>query len=224
VQVVSASGRIDYERLRADDVALRAFVGWIAVHGPESGHFKLLDDDRRLAWHLNAYNALVLWGVLQRWPLESVRDVPGPLGAGSGFFWGLRFFVDGERRHLHGYEQATILALYEEPLSHAALSCASVGCPPLRAELYRADRLGEQLTDQMRRWVNAGAVRLDPESGFAFSSIFDWYAEDFRAWAGAETPCEAVLPYAEGALAEALVAAPDCPRSFAPYDWSLNRL
>lgn len=225
-RIVTPDGRVDYDVLRADPAPLQAFVGWVAEHGPESDGFKLMDDDRRLAWHLNAYNALVLWGVLQSWPIGSVHDVPGPFGAGSGFFWKLRFAVDGERRSLHDYEQVTILSTYQEPLSHAALNCASRSCPPLRAELYTQKRVDDQLADQMRRWVAGGAVTVegDPAKGgtFVFNAIFDWYAEDFRVWAGAETPCAAVAPYAVGEIAAALAAAPGCPHRFAPYDWALN--
>lgn len=225
--VVGPDGAVDYDTLRARRSALDAFVGWIARHGPESDGMSITDDNGRLAWHLNAYNALVLWGVLEQWPLQSVRDVPGPFGPGSGFFWSLRFVIDGERKHLHGYEQAVILATYQEPLAHAALNCASRSCPPLRPELYRRATLDVQLVDQMRVWVaSGGAVRVegDPAAGgrFVYNEIFDWYADDFARWAGQDTPCRAVRPYADGPLAAALDAAPECPRAFAPYDWSLN--
>ena len=237
-QIVTAEGLIDYELLRADPEPLADFVGYIAVHGPETDGYRLLDDNRRLAWHLNAYNALVLWGILEHWPLSSVHDVKGPLGTPSAFFWWPRFGVDNERMNLHRYEQNVILATYEEPLAHAALNCASRSCPPLRGELYRAKALENQLADQMRRWVASGsAVTMegDPASGgrFVFNAIFDWYAEDFAIWAGATTPCQAIRPYAASAdtaatvdtpnaLTTALDVAPDCPHTFAPYDWRLN--
>ena len=84
----------------------------------------------------------------------------------------------------------------------------------------------------MWRWVASGGavtVEGDPAIGgrFVFNAIFDWYSGDFEIWAGATTPCAAIRPYAapEGEstpLSMALEAAPDCPRTFAPYDWSLN--
>jgi len=222
-QIVTRDGGVDYALLRAEPEALTDFVGWIAEHGPESDHFRLLDDDRRLAWHLNAYNALVLWGVLQAGDIEGVRDVPAPLGPpGAGFFAWWRFRVDGERTSLWWYEQAVILATYEEPLAHAALNCASRSCPPLRPDLYRKDGLRSQLDDQMRRWVAGGGAVWREGQTFVFNAIFDWYADDFSRWAGAGNPCSAVRPYADEELARALDAAPGCPHSFAEYDWGLN--
>lgn len=222
-EVVTPDGRVDYDALRADPAALRDFVGWVARHGPESDHFRLLDDDRRLAWHLNSYNALVLWGVLEAGPIGSVHDVPAPVGPpGTGFFGWWRFEVDGERTSLWRYEQAVILATYEEPLAHAALVCASRSCPPLRPDLYRKETLRTQLEDQMRRWVAGGGAVAQEGDTFVFNAVFDWYADDFARWSGAATPCAAVRPWADEQLAGALDAAPDCPHRFAPWDWALN--
>lgn len=219
---VTPSGLVDYEVLRADPQPLADFVGWIAEHGPETDRFRLLDDDRRLAWHLNAYNATVLWRVLAHWPLTSVQEVPSLLGPpGTGFFLRERHRIDREPVSLYWYERALILPTYEEPLAHAALNCASRSCPPLRGDLYRDATLNVQLKDQMRRWVAEGAVTLVGGS-FEFNPIFEWYADDFRRWAGADTPCDVVRPYADEALLGALHAHPECPHTFAAYDWSLN--
>lgn len=222
-RAVTPDGQVDYDVLRAHIGDLGAFVGWVGQHGPETDGFRLLDDDRRLAWHLNAYNALVLYGVLLSEPIRSVRDVAAPLGPpGTGFFWWWRFEVDRERMNLHWYERGVILPTYQEPLAHAALNCASRSCPPLRPELYRARDIDAQLQDQMGRWVNGGGGVVDTPDGFIFNAIFDWYANDFEAYAGAQTPCAAVRPYAAETLAAALDSRPDCPHRFAAYDWSLN--
>ena len=223
-RIVTPEGLVRYDLLQADSGPLQQFIGWLAVHGPETDGFRLLDDNRRLAWHLNAYNAFVLWGVLQHSSsglLHSVNDVPG-------FFWKFDFGQDGERISLFSYETRVILPTYQEPLAHGALNCASRSCPPLRAELYSATNLQEQLEDQMRRWVDSpdptrAAVSWDDTlHQFAFSQIFDWYSRDFRDWGAADDPCRAVRAYATGDLKERLLSHPDCPHTFYPYDWSLN--
>ncbi len=217
-RIVTTDGLVRYDLLREDPTALRDFVGWIAVHGPETDSYRLLDDNRRLAWHLNAYNALALWGVLQAGPIASVKDVPG-------FFWRQAFAIDGERMSLHTYESRVLLPTYEEPLVHAALVCASRSCPPLSPQLYRSADLQVQLEGRMRTWVGAtdptrAAVTWDGDE-LVFNPIFDWYHRDFRDWAGAENPCEAVRPYANSFL-RAHLDAPGCPHRFYDYDWGLN--
>lgn len=220
--VTTDDGLVRYDLLRQDPAPLRDFVGWIAAHGPETDGFRLLDDDRRLAWHLNAYNALVLWSVVQADPaLRSVLDLPG-------FFWWREFAVDGERVSLYNYERRDILPTYQEPLAHAALNWGARSCPPLRAELYRAGDVQEQLQNQMRRWVatpdpKRTAVYWDEQSvEFVFSPIFDRHGDDFRRWAGAETPCDAVRPYGNVALRARLSAHKGCPHRFYEVDGSLN--
>lgn len=225
-RAVTEDGLVRYDVLRQDPEPLERYVGWIAVHGPETDGFRLLDDNRRLAWHINAYNALVLWGVLQG--SADSGALPGSVNDIAGFFWKQEFGVDGERLSLFTYETRVILPTYQEPLAHAALNCASRSCPPLRKELYSASGVQGQVEDQMRRWVASpdptrAAVTWDPAARqFAFSPIFDWYDRDFRAWAGADTPCAAVRPWATIALQALLDAHPDCPGRFYAYDWSLN--
>ena len=225
-RIVTDDGLVRYDVLRNDASALESFIGWIAVHGPETDNVRLLDDNRRLAWHLNAYNALVLWGVLQSEhsrgaPLPSVRDV-------KGFFWWQVFGVDGEKISLGLYETRVILPTYQEPLSHAALNCASRSCPPMRSALYTASGLQNQLEDQMRRWMSTEdatrtAMDWDPTAKeFVFSPIFDWYGKDFYDWGGAQSPCEMVSRYATLRQRALLDANRDCPHRFYSYDWSLN--
>lgn len=221
-EVVTAEGLVDYARLRADPAPLRAYVGWVAEHGPESDGWRLLDDDRRLAYHLNAYNAWVLYGVLEHWPLDSVKSVPAPFGPpGTGFFGWMQVRVDQEWKSLHGWEQWHIRPIYQHPLIHAALNCGARSCPPLRPRLYDEDALDAQLEEQMARWVDHGAVRREGDT-LVFNAIFDWYADDFREWDGAATPCDAVRPYAGDEVSRWLAELPGCPHRFADYDWSLN--
>lgn len=221
-EIVTEAGRVDYRRLRKNPRPLREYLGWVAEHGPESDGWRLMDDNRRLAYHINAYNAWVLYGVLKHWPIASVKDVHAPFGPpGTGFFGWMRVRVDQEWVSLHTWERWHIFPVYQHPLVHVALNCAARSCPPLRNRVYTAAKLDEELDEQMRRWVNGGAVAREGDT-LVFSAIFDWYAEDFRAWAGAETPCAAVEPYAEGEVARWLAELPDCPRRFAAYDWGLN--
>ena len=92
--------------------------------------------DRKIAFLINAYNASVIAGVLNNGgrSLSSVLDVTaGTFPArGAGFFLGQTFQIDAEWLTLYHLEHQYLLGDFEEPLIHAGLNCASVGCPPLR--------------------------------------------------------------------------------------------
>ena len=67
-----------WKQSSADVQALKEIINQIGTNGPSSQ-----ERDAQLAYYINAYNALVLWGVLDHYPFTSVRDI-APL---YGFFW-----------------------------------------------------------------------------------------------------------------------------------------
>lgn len=220
-EVVDERGLVDYDALAANRAPLDAYVGWL---GRPKGRSN--DGDDRLADDLNAYNAFVLWGVLETGRPASVQDVPGRFFSkpGAGFFV--------ERAYTLGYDHVSLWELEHERIRvrsmdvrvHAAMNCASQSCPPLRRELYDAKRISQQLTDQMHTWVNdPRGIRVTPDH-LEFSPIFDWFAKDFSFWTGHKTLCEVTAKYAEPALAERLdtLNTQGCPAPFFEYDWRLN--
>lgn len=209
-------GGVDYAGLAADRSDLDAYLGSLAGARPDEW-----SEERRLAFWVNAYNAVVVHHVLERYPgIESVEDE-------DGFFDELTFPVAGAQRTLDAIEER---AREIDPRVHFAVVCASTSCPDLRGEAYRAERVDDQLDEQTRRFL------ADPDKGLRYdrdanalwlSSIFKWYAGDFT---GGST---AVAFFARGGLVEWVL--PFLPRELAAeierreprvryldYDWSLN--
>ncbi len=211
-QVVIEDGLVDYQDLRGDREALGAYVAWLSqpqeVQGPA-----------RLAMLMNAYNAFVLEGVLRNWPLESVRDVK--LGllklGGGGFFVGQRFLLEGRWVSLSDLENSQIREGFQDPRVHAAINCASAGCPPLSPTLWAAETLDPELDRAMTRFVQT-RTRVDGDQ-LVLSQIFEWFGDDFTGWGQAESLCAYTARFepTHQALADA-----GCPHRFEPYDWSLN--
>lgn len=220
--VVTEDGLVDYDALEARRDDLDAFVAFLGRPHALGGPKKM---DRHALW-LNAYNALVMFQVLERGRPESVLDVPGVVPIpGSGFFLETDFRVGGERLSLSEIEHERVRMLELDLRDHAALNCASRSCPPLRASLYVQQGLPGQLDAQMRRWVNdpERGVRVDGEVAH-FSAIFDWYARDFEFMSAGRDPCAIAATYADPPLSDRLLTLSErgCPRAFLPYDWSLN--
>lgn len=218
-EAVQADGLVDYEVLRADPVPLEEYVGWL---GQDPGE---LSREEAFARGINAYNAFTLLGVLENWPLDSVKSVKiGILPSfGAGFFAAQRFPYGGDTTSLEDLEHGHLRPDFQDARLHAAINCASVGCPPLSPELYEAARLEAQLDAAMGRMV-ATRVHLEEtgrgETRVVFNEIFKWFEEDFLEWNGSASLCHYVADFdaAYRPLAEA-----GCPHRFAPYDWSLNQ-
>ena len=168
-----ASTRVDYAALRGSPEWERLLAS-LRSDDPS----RLGSRDERLAFWINAYNILAIDVVRRHHPVRSIRDVGGLLSpvwkkpAGE---------IGGETYTLDGIEHG-ILRKLGEPRIHGAIVCASLSCPPLRREPYRAADLDAQLDENVRRWLadpRKGA-RLDRASGtLTLSPILHWFAEDF---------------------------------------------
>lgn len=223
--VVTADGLVDYDLLEQRRESLDDFVVWLAE--PDNWSGKMTKD-----WHaryLNAYNALVLYQVLERGRPSSVLDPRRLLPvAGSAFFLETQFKVGPDWLSLTEIEHERLRQKELDIRDHAALNCASRSCPPLRSELYRAAGKGmlrSQLDDQMMMWVMSDrGVRFDDDGSAVFNPIFDWYALDFEFWTAGKDLCATAASFATGKRKDRLqeLAARGCPHRFFEYDWSLN--
>ena len=106
---------------------------------------------------------------------------------------------------------------FGDPRLHFALVCAAVGCPLLRPEAYRAERLEAQLEEDARRFLqHPQKLRFEPASGrLRVSRIFEWYRGDVLAVAPS-------IPAYVGRYRPELALPADVRLHYLPYDWALN--
>ena len=233
---VDAGGQVDYATWAADldaRAALDAYLGAVARFSPTRTPKRFPDESDRLAYWLYAYNACVLKGVLEHWPLKSVRDVEAPLNvvAGLGFFGKLNFVLGGETMSLHHLEQGVVRKRFSDPRIHFVLNCASGGCPVLRPELPTGDALEPSLARAARDFVADSAnVLVDHEAKvLRLSQIFDWYRSDFDAELtrrGLPPATRTLAAYVHlvsgGERRVELERALTYRIEFLPYEWDLN--
>ena len=197
---------VDYRALRRDPLFPR--VTATLTHF-DPAH--LAGRRERLAFYINAYNILAMKVVVDNWPLDSIKDAGGLFGS----VWKQDAGVIGGRTVSLDQIEHRILRPMGEPRIHMAIVCASVSCPDLRPEPYRAARLDQQLDQQARGFLaNPGKGLRLKGSVARVSRIFDWFEEDFQnAYGG-------VMPFLRR-------YGPSLPRVVSieadlPYDWSLN--
>ena len=108
---VDKKGRVNYTKLKANPEKLIAYLDLLAFTDPEE-----LSYNERLTFWINAYNALVIKGVINHYPITSVRKVK----LFNGFFSRLKFHVAGKMYTLDQIEHDIIRT---ELWIHAFTSC-----------------------------------------------------------------------------------------------------
>ena len=223
---------VDYDCVLEHEDALRSYSASIASHGPTSTPDLFDSPDGELAYYINAYNALTLLGVIDNWPIETVHDVHGPIriSDGFGFFYGLRFRVDGNWMSLHRLETDLIRERFGDARIHAAVNCASASCPALLDRPYRGDDLDESLDAVTEVFASEPPhVHIDHDAQqIVLSQLYEWYPDDYvehaRALGVGDSVLDWIAHYARSDVSDSLVQAreADYEIRYVPYDWSLN--
>lgn len=178
-QYVNEQGFVDYQALNENREQFDRYVHSIKTNGPKSNPDLFPTQNDRLAYYINAYNALVFEAVLNRGPEE--KSVWSGLVSGLNFFIRMKVMVDGEQTNLKKLEDDIIRDGFKDPRIHAALNCASISCPRLPRVAFEAATLDQQLEDAIVEFVNDDRhVRVDHDTKMLYiSKIFDWFEDDF---------------------------------------------
>lgn len=221
------SSRVDYRGMAADQAQLKTWLNTVSAV-PEA-EYRQWPKAQRLAFLINAYNAWTVELVLSKYPdLKSIKDI------GSVFQspWKKKFIpLFGQEMALDDIEHGLIRAsgAFDDPRIHAAVVCASIGCPMLRAKAFTADKLDAQLEDGMRRFLaDTTRNRFDAASGkLQVSKIFDWYGKDFEKGHHGFTSLKVTFGHFAAQLAkmpeaQERIRQGDYKLDFLDYDWRLN--
>lgn len=222
---VDARGWVDYAGIKAEPADLRLILKRLREASPESHPSMFPGREDRLAYWINAYNALVIAGVVNAYPETSVRNIHQQPG-----FFKVFHVVGGKSRSLDDIEHNIVRKEFGDPRIHAALNCGAASCPRLRPEVYRPDRLEKQLDAAVREFIrDPQHVRVDRDNGtLILSKILDWFGSDFTDWYQREHRVKGVriTDYLNIHLAEEdrvyLQSHPQITIRYLPYDWTLN--
>jgi hypothetical protein len=238
-KLVDEQGLVDYDALDAQPATLEKYVAYLQKYSPKSHPALFPTQNDKLAYYMNAYNAFVLYGVIQNYPgIASVNDVQVEGGIklkeGQGFFYAQKFQMGGEEINLYALEN-DIIRKFGDPRIHAAINCASLGCPLLPQHAFHPDKLDQEL-DQVTRLYLAEARNLkvdDAARAVYLNHIQDWYGEDFKDYVAQKTgkPAKQVSVleyntlYTDGELKAAVerALAGGYKLVFVDYDWGLNK-
>ncbi len=181
---VDELGRVNYRKLKALHHDLDHFLESISELQYEV--YEKWNDDEKIAFWINCYNAITLKAVIDHYPIKSswltvfryrkksVRHITG--------MWNkLKFPVLGKDMTLDNIEHDVLRKNFKEARIHMSLVCAARGCPQLRNEPYTGIMLDSQLNDQSDKFVNNWwKVQVIPDKKLVrLSAIFKWNSNDF---------------------------------------------
>ena len=211
---VDSEGRVNFRAVGASIRDLETYVAYLASESPMTHAGKFAMADEKMAYYLNSYNALAMYGVIRA---EYPHDF-------EGFFAKLRFFklkeyiLGGEAMSLYDYEN-NIIRKVGDPRVHFALNCMSVGCPRLPQKPFDAKILNQQLDAGAREFFGkAKYLQVDNVAqSIQVSEILKFFPNDFVNERIAPSIPEFISKYRQPAIPVSYAV------NYMKYDWTVNK-
>jgi len=198
---VSNQGNVNYNGFKADRKVLLNYITSLSENIPNDTWTK----EDKLAYWINAYNALTVDLILRHYPIESIKDIKKP--------WDQRYWKLGDKWYNLNEIEHQILRKTNELRIHFAIVCASYSCPKLQNEAFEAANLDLQLTNATKAFLRDSKRNSISKNNLELSKIFQWFSKDFNQ---------------KGSLIDFLNLYSDlkisekAKKSFKDYDWTLN--
>jgi Protein of unknown function, DUF547 len=205
--------RVNYKALKGKSGALKAILLQMQSVAPSS-----LSKAEAKAFWINLYNAKTLDVVLERYPVSSIKKIN--LGGGGLFGsgpWSKKLLtVEGQELSLYDIEHRILRPVFNDPMVHYALNCASYSCPNLSTVAFTAKNTSALMQASAAAYINhKRGVSVDGNAINA-SKIYSWYGADF----GGKSKLKAHwMKFAAPEKSAAIDAAQSVSFS---YDWKLN--
>jgi hypothetical protein len=185
-------GLVDYGAIREDRPGLEAYIETLS--DSSASHYRTWSRESRMAFWINAYNALTIYAVVINYPIkvpaeDDGKKAPAMSARHIESMWDTAYVeLAGRALTLHEIEREVLLEEFGDPRVLFALAPASKGGPLLSRDAYLADSLEVMLERDAVRFVNDGAkVRVNITRGRLYvSEIFEANAGYFEAATGEE--------------------------------------
>jgi len=166
---VSNNGEVNYQNLKENKAKLDSYIKTL-----QEGYtsIKTASKNQKIAYWINAYNALTIDLILRNHPLKSIKNIKNP--------WDQRLWQFGDKwLNLNDIEHK-ILRKMDEPRIHFAIVCASESCPKLQNTAFTAKNLEEQLSKATQEFLADTSKNEISENEIKLSKIFKWFKKDFE--------------------------------------------
>lgn len=198
---VSNAGNVNYKAIKQNRNALLNYIKSLGHNMPTNSWSK----NEKLAYWINAYNAMTIDLILRHYPIASIKDIKNP--------WDQRYWKLGEKWYNLNEIEHDILRKMDEPRIHFGIVCASYSCPKLLNEAFTSSNLETQLTKVTKGFLADTKRNVISENNIEISKIFQWFAKDFKGDGGLIDFLNQYSTVKISAKAK---------KTFKDYNWDLN--
>ncbi|MGR5093352.1 DUF547 domain-containing protein [Vibrio maritimus] len=198
---------VRYVRVSPNDKqALKTYINDLARIDPRQ-----LSRAEQYAYWVNLYNAITVDLILDEYPVKSITKLGGLFSFGP---WGDEVItITGQTLTLNDIEHRILRPIWNDPRTHYAVNCASLGCPNLQTQAFTADNTEALLESAADTFVNSSKGASISGNTITLSSIYEWFEADFVQDGGALKHMEKYRPD---------LANFDGKIKY-DYDWDLNK-
>lgn len=199
---VSNDGHVNYKSFKTDRKPLLLYIKSLGDRIPQDSWTKT----DKLAYWINAYNAMTIDLILRHYPIKSIKDIQKP--------WEQRLWKLGEKWYNLNEIEHRILRKMNEPRIHFAIVCASFSCPKLQNEAYTSPQLNAQLTQATKLFLADKNRNEISKNHIKLSKIFQWFSKDFKQ--KESSLIDFLNKYSEITISN------KAKQHFKTYNWDLN--
>jgi len=214
-----ADGNVNYGAWKTETSEVRKldlYLAQVSRAGPGLEATK----DEQIAFWINAYNALMVRGVLREYPIATVRNASATR-FGFNIWQDLRLIVGGDHYSLQRIENE-VLPRFDEPRVYFCICKAAGGSAGLWQRAYVPQQLDAQLTFRVREFF-ADRTKFRYDLGrkeLRLSPILKAHAAEFGATRREQLA--QIAHYLPDGDARRLATQADTSIRYLNYDWSLN--
>ena len=198
---VSDQGKVDYLGFKKDLTELNAYLDWLSNSKPSETWSK----DQLMAFWINAYNALTIKLIVDRYPISSIKDIYSP--------WNIKVITIANKTLSLNNIEHDILRKMGDPRIHFGIVCASISCPKLQNEAFNTQNTNRLLNKASKEFLADSTKNELTTDAAELSKIFKWFAKDFKQ--------EGSLIDFLNKFADIRIAS-NATISFKDYNWGLN--
>ena len=136
-----------------------------------------LRQNQQYAYWVNLYNAVTVKLIIDHYPVSSITKLGGLFSFGP---WDQDVLtINGQDVTLNDIEHRILRPIWQDPRTHYAVNCASLGCPNLQASAFTAENTEALLEQAAEAFINSYKGAEIQGETLTLSSIYDWFAADF---------------------------------------------